>query len=98
MTTSEEVPAEPSPAVEQKQEPEKDQAPQPSTLIDNKNTDEDSRRQIEDKARSFLAKQTHRVIIPSFAAWFDRSKFHDIEKQSLPEFFNDKHRTKTPEI
>lgn len=58
----------------------------------------ETRTQIEERARAFLAKQTYRVIIPSFAAWFDRSKFHDIEKRSLPEFFNNKHRTKTPEI
>lgn len=73
-------------------------ASQPETHIEQKPTDEDSRRQIEDKARSFLAKQTHRVIVPSFAAWFDRTKYHDIEKNSLPEFFNEKNRTKTPEI
>lgn len=69
-----------------------------STNISTKVDDEDSRRKIEDKARSFLAKQTYRVVIPSFAAWFDRNKIHDIEKRSLPEFFNNKHRTKTPEI
>lgn len=69
-----------------------------STTISEKVDDEDSRRKIEDKARSFLAQQTYRVVIPSFAAWFDRTKIHDIEKRSLPEFFNEKHRTKTPEI
>lgn len=69
-----------------------------STTISEKVSDEDSRRRIEDKARSFLAKQTYRVVIPSFAAWFDRTKIHDIEKRSLPEFFNNKHRTKTAEI
>lgn len=58
----------------------------------------DTKSEIEEKARAFLAKQTYRVIIPSFAAWFDRSTVHEIEKRSLPEFFNNKHRTKTPGI
>lgn len=58
----------------------------------------DTKNAIEEKASQFLAKQTYRVIIPSFAAWFDRSKCNEIEKKSLPEFFNNKHRTKTPSI
>lgn len=69
-----------------------------STAISGKVEDEASRRKIEDKARSYLAKQTYRVVIPSFAAWFDRTMIHDIEKRSLPEFFNNKHRTKTADI
>lgn len=59
---------------------------------------EDVRSDIEERARQYLAKQIYRIIIPSFAAWFERSKCHEIEKKSLPEFFNGKHRTKTPEI
>lgn len=97
--------AEPSPPTEK---PSKDSEPLPSTVL----TDvpapsisakqvikaEDTKNEIEEKASQFLAKQTYRVIIPSFAAWFDRSKCNDIEKKSLPEFFNNKHRTKTPSI
>jgi len=56
------------------------------------------RRNAEDAARAFLVRQTHAVIIPSFAAWFDMTTIHDIEKKSLPEFFNDRNRSKTPSV
>ncbi|ANB15713.1 Rsc8p [Sugiyamaella lignohabitans] len=53
---------------------------------------------IEEKARQYLAKQLYRVIIPSYSAWYDRGAIHDIEKRSLPEFFTGVNRTKTPEV
>ncbi|CAN6665417.1 chromatin structure-remodeling complex protein Rsc8p [Trichomonascus vanleenenianus] len=59
---------------------------------------EELQRQLEERARGFLAKQLHRVIIPSYAAWFDREKVNELEKKSLPEFFNGKNRTKTPDV
>ena len=42
--------------------------------------------------------QTHHIIIPSYAAWFDYNAIHAIEKRALPEFFNEKNKSKTPEI
>merc|ERR1711962_1468345 len=42
--------------------------------------------------------QTHHIIVPSYAAWFDYNAIHAIEKRGLPEFFNSKNRSKTPEI
>ena len=42
--------------------------------------------------------QTHHIIIPSYAAWFDYNGIHAIEKRALPEFFNGKNKSKTPEI
>ncbi|KAI9595281.1 hypothetical protein BDF19DRAFT_441376 [Syncephalis fuscata] len=53
-------------------------------------TDEDARR--------FLSQQTQEVIIPSYAAWFSFDNIHDIEKNALPEFFNNKNRSKTPTV
>lgn len=35
--------------------------------------------------------------IPSSAAWFDFEKIHDIERESLPEFFGGK-PSKTPDV
>ena len=54
-------------------------------------------REIEDKVRTYLATQTYRVVIPSFSKWFARDKIHEIERKSLPEFFNGRNKTKTPE-
>merc|ERR1711936_1255219 len=42
--------------------------------------------------------QTHHIIVPSYSAWFDYNSIHSIEKRHLPEFFNGKNRSKTPEI
>jgi SWI/SNF related-matrix-associated actin-dependent regulator of chromatin subfamily C len=68
------------------------------------NDDEDpaqleaTRLRLEDQARKYLAAQTHEVIIPSYSAWFDMSKIHPVERRALPEFFNSRHRSKTPAI
>lgn len=68
------------------------------------NDDEDpaqleaTRLRLEEQARKYLAAQTHEVIIPSYAAWFDMSKIHPVERRALPEFFNSRHRSKTPAI
>ena len=52
----------------------------------------------EDQARTFLVQQTHAIVIPSYAAWFDMTQIHPIERKSLPEFFNGRNRSKTPAI
>lgn len=45
-----------------------------------------------------LIKQNFEIIIPSYSAWFDFSSIHEVEKKSLPEFFNSRNRSKTPSI
>merc|ERR1711973_304312 len=45
-----------------------------------------------------VTEQTHHIIVPSYSAWFDYNSIHSIEKRHLPEFFNNKNRSKTPEI
>ncbi|KAH3902798.1 Rsc8p SCDLUD_000389 [Saccharomycodes ludwigii] len=45
---------------------------------------------LEQRAVKFLATQAHPIILPSFAAWFDISLIHDIERNYFPEFFNNK--------
>ncbi|TFK46857.1 SWI/SNF complex protein [Heliocybe sulcata] len=68
------------------------------------NEDEDpaqleaTRVRLEEQARKYLAAQTHEVIIPSYAGWFDMAKIHSIEKHALPEFFNSRNKSKTPAI
>lgn len=51
---------------------------------------------LEDRALRFLAKQTHPVVMPSFAAWFNISEIHDIERRSLPDFFDSSSIYKSP--
>lgn len=45
-----------------------------------------------------LTEQPHHVIIPSYASWFDYNSIHAIERRALPEFFNGKNKSKSPEI
>ncbi|KAF4551996.1 SWI/SNF and RSC complexes subunit ssr2-like protein [Elsinoe fawcettii] len=52
----------------------------------------------EASARSHLIEQTHRIILPSYSAWFDMNQIHNLEKKALPEFFNSRNRSKTPAV
>ena len=68
-----------------------------------------------------LTEQTHHIIIPSYASWFDYNRcvlphpisftkivsltavlsvlsIHAIERRALPEFFNAKNKSKSPEV
>ncbi|KAJ8273161.1 hypothetical protein GJAV_G00098240 [Gymnothorax javanicus] len=45
-----------------------------------------------------VTEQTHHIIIPSYTSWFDYNCIHRIERRALPEFFNGKNKSKSPEI
>ncbi|XP_026155500.1 SWI/SNF complex subunit SMARCC1b isoform X2 [Mastacembelus armatus] len=45
-----------------------------------------------------ITEQTHHIIIPSYTSWFNYNCIHSIEKRALPEFFNGKNKSKSPEI
>ncbi|XP_037130629.1 SWI/SNF complex subunit SMARCC1 [Syngnathus acus] len=51
-----------------------------------------------DAGEDNVTEQTHHIIIPSYSAWFDYNCIHEIERRALPEFFNGKNKSKTPEI
>ncbi|KAI9789183.1 MAG: hypothetical protein M1816_006317 [Peltula sp. TS41687] len=53
---------------------------------------------IEASARSHLISQTHSIILPSYSTWFDMHTIHPLEKKALPEFFNNRNRSKTPVV
>lgn len=53
---------------------------------------------LEEKALRFLAKQSHPVIIPSYSSWFKFSEINDIEKKSIPDFFDNSATFKTPKV
>lgn len=42
--------------------------------------------------------QTNHIIVPSYSAWFDYNCIHSVERRALPEFFNFKNKSKTPEV
>jgi SWI/SNF related-matrix-associated actin-dependent regulator of chromatin subfamily C len=53
---------------------------------------------VEQSARAHLIDQNHAIILPSYSAWFDMAAIHNIEKKALPEFFNNRNRSKTPAV
>ncbi len=53
---------------------------------------------VEQSARSHLIEQAHAIILPSYSAWFDMHEIHNIERKALPEFFNNRNRSKTPAV
>lgn len=52
---------------------------------------------IESAARANLIAQTHVIVLPSYSTWFDLNEIHRIERNSLPEWFNSRNRSKTPQ-
>ncbi|KAL3901985.1 MAG: hypothetical protein SGCHY_000166 [Lobulomycetales sp.] len=45
-----------------------------------------------------MVSQTAEVLVPSYSAWFKMEEVSDIEKAALPEFFNGRNKSKTPQI
>jgi SWI/SNF related-matrix-associated actin-dependent regulator of chromatin subfamily C len=50
------------------------------------------------RAAAYLAAQTHPIIIPSYSSWFNLATIAPLERRSLPEFFSNKNRSKTPQV
>jgi SWI/SNF related-matrix-associated actin-dependent regulator of chromatin subfamily C len=53
---------------------------------------------IESSAREHHISQTHSIILPSYSTWFDMHAINTIERKALPEFFNNRNRSKTPVV
>jgi SWI/SNF related-matrix-associated actin-dependent regulator of chromatin subfamily C len=53
---------------------------------------------LESSARSHFVAQTYATIIPSYATWFDMRYIDHRERKALPEFFNERNRSKTPAV
>ncbi|KAK2704314.1 hypothetical protein QYM36_016644 [Artemia franciscana] len=51
----------------------------------------------DDTSKDTATEQTHHIVVPSYSAWFDYNSIHAIERRALPEFFNGKNKSKTPE-
>ncbi|CAG7713858.1 unnamed protein product [Allacma fusca] len=52
----------------------------------------------EEASEDNVTEQTHHIVVPSYASWFDYNAIHTVEKRALPEFFNGRNKSKTPEI
>lgn len=45
-----------------------------------------------------VTEQANHILIPSYASWFDYNCIHAVERRGLPEFFNGRNKSKTPEV
>ena len=50
-----------------------------------------------DTSAKFAAQSFH-IIIPAYSSWFNYKQIHPIERRALPEYFNGKNSTKTPNV
>lgn len=61
-------------------------------------TEEEDEEEEDDEDKPSTLKQTHIIVVPSYASWFNMKKIHQIEEESLPEFFKTSHPSKSPKI
>uniref|UniRef100_A0A672Z6S9 SWI/SNF related, matrix associated, actin dependent regulator of chromatin subfamily c member 2 n=1 Tax=Sphaeramia orbicularis TaxID=375764 RepID=A0A672Z6S9_9TELE len=73
-------------------------SPSPPSTPDDEDQGKAEANRLMDASEDNVTEQTHHIIIPSYAAWFDYNCIHEIERRALPEFFNGKNKSKTPEI
>lgn len=82
--------------------PDKDAAegrtsPQPADVVADGQPAQ-SKAALESSARSHLAEQRYAIVLPSYSTWFDMKTIHTLEKKAMPEFFNNRNRSKTPAV
>ncbi|KIH63422.1 SWIRM domain protein, partial [Ancylostoma duodenale] len=70
-------------------------APKGQKLTD---LDEESHHGAGKESEGNVIEQTHYIVVPSYASWFDYNAVHQIEKRAVPEFFNGRNKSKTPEV
>jgi hypothetical protein len=87
------------PPKEESGSPEKDGEGKPSSQQGEGGADDGPGKKIaESSARTHLINQRHAIILPSYSSWFDMHTIHELERKSLPEFFNNRNRSKTPAV
>ncbi|VDL96354.1 unnamed protein product [Schistocephalus solidus] len=67
----------------------------PNRTLDGSNGAEGGEQPVGDLS---VIEQAHCIVIPSYSAWFDYNAIHGIERRALPEFFNGRNKSKTPEV
>ncbi|KAF2713249.1 SWIRM-domain-containing protein [Pleomassaria siparia CBS 279.74] len=66
--------------------------------VEGADADAQAKAALESSARSHFVQQTYATIIPSYATWFDMRYIDFRERKALPEFFNERNRSKTPAV
>ena len=52
----------------------------------------------ESAAQQHLEEQTYSIVLPSYSSWFDLHLVNNVERKALPEFFNQRNRSKTEQV
>lgn len=73
-------------------------APKGQKLTDLDEEGVQSTKEAPQLAEGNVIEQTHYIVVPSYAGWFDYNAIHQIEKRAMPEFFNGKNKSKTPDV
>ena len=58
-------------------------------------TGEVSKTAMENAAQQHMEEQTYSIVLPSYSTWFDIHTINQLERKALPEFFNQRNRSKT---
>ncbi|XP_049884800.1 SWI/SNF complex subunit SMARCC2 isoform X2 [Pectinophora gossypiella] len=101
LTTPSATPAETAPSTAPNTDAPSTPAPPSDAHDDSQGKHSDSNTQemlSKEEMEDNVTDQTHHIVVPSYSAWFDYNSIHTIEKRALPEFFNGKNKSKTPEI
>lgn len=70
----------------------------PAEGAENLDPEAQAKAALESSARAHFVAQTYATIIPSYASWFDMRYIDYRERKALPEFFNERNRSKTPAV
>lgn len=90
------------PVREEPQREEEDEEEEPSGNVDKSMLRQESQEngvvKNEPREETLAVPQSHEIVIPNYARWFNLLKIHSIERQSLPEFFTNRIASKTPQV
>lgn len=94
------------PVQEELTKDEEDEEEEPSVSVDKSMLRQESQEnggvksepQEQIQLKELAVPQSHEIVIPNYARWFNLLKIHSIERQSLPEFFTNRVASKTPQV
>lgn len=95
-----------APVQEELTKDEEDEEEEPSVSVDKSMLRQESQEnggvksepQEQIQLKELAVPQSHEIVIPNYARWFNLLKIHSIERQSLPEFFTNRVASKTPQV
>lgn len=66
-----------------------------ASVVPTEEEGETAPKSVMETAAQHLEDQTYSVVLPSYSSWFDLHAVNQLERKALPEFFNQRNRSKT---